>query len=69
MKEKPTFTKNNYGVKSSSDTYRNINGIHFRHLTSDPSLFEEEKVKAKNNGLRTKIINGELFIEKKEVEV
>ena len=59
------FKYNNCGVKNSCDMYRNIKGVHFIQWTSDPSAFEEEKSKAKEKGLKTRIIKGELFIEKK----
>lgn len=62
---KPTFKLNNNGVKSSCDMYRNIKGVHFIQWTSDPSKFDEEKMKAKEQGLKTRIIMGELFIESK----
>lgn len=67
METKPTFKKNNYGVKSSCDMYRNINGIHYIHYTSNPDDFEKVKAEAKKDGLKTKMINNELFIEKKNV--
>ena len=62
---KPTFKYNNNGVKSSCDQYRNIKGVHYICWTSDPSVFEEEKKWAKERGLKTKIIKGELYVEKK----
>lgn len=65
METKPTFKYNGYGVKSSSDMFRNIKGVHYVQWTSDASAFDEERAKAKQQGLRTRIINGELFIEKK----
>lgn len=62
---KPTFKFNNNGVKSSSDLYRNINGVHYVCWTSNPSEFANEIAIAKEQGLKTKIIKDELFIEKK----
>jgi len=61
--------RNSYGVKSSCDCYRHIKiknkKVLFTHLTSDSSLFEKEKQNAKSLGLKTRTINGELFIEHK----
>lgn len=57
---------NQYGVKASSDMYRNIKGIHFIQLTSNPLEFENAKAEAKAKGLKTRMIQGELFIEKVE---
>jgi hypothetical protein len=65
MNTKPTFQQNNYGVKSSSDMYRNIKGVHFVHYTSNPSEFEKIKLEAKKDGLKFKLIKDELFVEKK----
>lgn len=65
METKPTFKLNNYGVKASSDMYRNIKGVHYKHLTADGLMFEQYKAEAKAGGLKTKIIKGELFIEVK----
>ena len=62
---KPTFRYNNNGVKSSSDQYRNIKGVHYICYTSNPSIFEEVKKESKEKGLKTKIIKGELYVEKK----
>jgi len=62
---KPTFSYNNYGVKSSKDTYRNIGGVHYSHETSDTSNFEEAMIEAKEKGLKIKMIKGELYVEKK----
>jgi len=62
---KPTFSYNNYGVKSSMDTYRNIGGVHYSHEASDPSTFEKVIIEAKEKGLKIKMIKGELYVEKK----
>lgn len=62
---KTSFRYNSYGVKSSCDMYRNIKGVHYVHYTSNPADFEEAKKTAKEEGLKTKIIKGELFIEQK----
>jgi hypothetical protein len=64
MSIKPLFKYNASAIKSSCDRYRNIKGIHYSCWTSDKSTFAEEKEKAKKQGLRTKIINGELYLEK-----
>ncbi len=65
MNTKPTFKLNNYGVKASSDMYRNIKGVHYTHFTSNPSEFSKAKESASNGGLKKKNIKGELFIESK----
>lgn len=65
--EKPTFRQNSYGIKSSSDMYRNIKGVHYIHATSNSDLFNEVREEAKKEGLKTKLIKDELFIEKKNV--
>lgn len=65
METKPTFRRNGNGVKSSSDMYRNINGIHYVQLTSNPDSFEEAKLYGIKNGLKVKVIKDELFIEKR----
>lgn len=62
---KPTFKYNDCGVKSSCDQYRNIKGVHYICWTSDPGMFDEEKEWAKKECLRTKMIKGELYVEKK----
>lgn len=60
-------TRNENGVKDSTNCYRNIKlkgiKVFFEHWTSDPSNFESERKTAKNEGLRTRIINGELYRE------
>ena len=60
---KTTFTYNQNRVKNSCDMYRNIKGVHYTQWTADTSAFEEGKEYAKSKGLKTKIINGELFME------
>jgi hypothetical protein len=67
-KRKPTFKYNKNNVKASSDMYRNINGIHYVHYTSDPSEFEDAKMEAIYMGLKTIIIKGEMLIEEKKYE-
>ena len=62
---KTAFTYNQNGVKSSCDMYRNIKGVHYTQWTSNPSEFAKEKQIAKEKGLKTKIIKGELFVEKR----
>ncbi len=51
-------------LKHSSKMYRNIKGRRYEQYTSNPDLFQHCKEAAKNLGLKTKIIKGELFIEK-----
>jgi len=60
---KPTFSYNNYGVKSSSDMYRNIKGVRFIVFTSDISQLEEVRKIAKEKGLKVRVIQGEIFME------
>ncbi len=62
---KPTFRYNNNGVKSSSDQYRNIKGVHYVCYTSNPDMFEEVIKELKEKGLKTKIIKDELYVEEK----
>lgn len=62
---KPTFKKNTHGVKASSDMYRNIKSIHYRHFTSNPNDFSQAIARAKTEGLKTIIIKGELLIQVK----
>ena len=64
---KPRFYYNQKGVKDSLYQYRNINGIHYKCWTSDTTIFEEEKRKAKEKGLKYRIIKDELYIEVKDV--
>lgn len=63
---KPTFRYNNYGVKSSSDQYRNIKGVHYVCYTSNPDAFEEVRKESKEKGLKVRIINGEMYVEKQK---
>lgn len=62
---KPKSERNDYGVKSSSDCYRNINGIHFECYTSNSDDFDRIKKEAKELGLKVRLINGELYREVK----
>jgi len=58
--------RNENGVKSSCNMYRNINGVHYQQWTYETEKFECEKQIAKSLGLKTKIIQGELFREVKQ---
>lgn len=60
-----TNKRNALGVKDSINQYRNIGGVFFRCWTSDPSTFEAERTEAKRLGLKTRMINGELYREEK----
>ena len=60
---KPVFKYNSHGVKSSCDQYRNIKGIHYQQWTYRTEDFTEEQAIAKDLGLKTRIINGELYRE------
>jgi len=62
---KPSFKYNGHGAKDTADQYRNINGIHYECWTCDNTIFEEEKRKAKELGLKCKTIKGELYREVK----
>jgi len=66
MNSKPSFKYNKNGLKDSCNQYRNINGIHYEQWTSDNTIFEEEKRKAKELGLKTRIIKRELYREVKQ---
>lgn len=55
-------------MKQSVKIYRNIKGVKFKHLTSNPNLFSELKKEAKEQGLRCRVINGEeLLVEIKSL--
>ena len=69
MNNKPTFKYNIHGIKSSSDTYRNINGVHFAHYTSNPVLFDKIKVESKKLGVKVRIINQEIYVEKGKIDL
>jgi len=62
---KPSFRYNGYGVKSSGDQYRNINGVHYVCYSADPDNIPGYIKEAQANGLKTKIIKGELYVEDK----
>lgn len=62
---KTSFRYNSNGVKNSSDMYRNIKGIFYTQWTSNPSEFAKAKEDFKAKGLKTRIIKGELFVEKR----
>lgn len=55
--------------KKSYKMYRNIDGTNFIHWTSDPSYFEDSKKECKKNKLKFRIINKELFVENKVIEL
>jgi len=55
--------RNQFGLKDSSDQYRNIYGIRYECWTADQSEFEVEKSKARELGLRTRVIQGQLYRE------
>jgi hypothetical protein len=57
--------RNKHNLKDSYDKYRNIGGVHFESWTSDPAVYEDERQKAKAEGLKVKVIAGELYREKK----
>lgn len=63
---KPISNFNTHGVKDSCNQYRNIKGKHYICMTSDPNLFEEVRREAKEKGLSTRIIKGEIYLEVKE---
>jgi hypothetical protein len=50
-------------LKQSRNQYRNIKGVYYEHWTSDASTFKIEKSEAKKLGLRTRIIDGQLYRE------
>jgi hypothetical protein len=58
-----TFRYNKFGLKDSVDQYRNVGGKHYICWTSDVSIFNSEKEKAKQEGLSCRIIKGELYKE------
>ena len=60
-----SYTKNSSGYKNSCEKYRNIKGIKYQQWTFHKSEFKEEKTKAKKLGLKTIVIQGELFREVK----
>ena len=44
-------------MKHSSKIYRNIKGVRFEQLTSNPELFAELRAEAKALGLKCRLIN------------
>lgn len=66
MELKPSSKRNSNGVKSSCNCYRNINGVHYEQWTHIVEDFEKEKAEAKKLGLKTRIIQGELYREVKQ---
>lgn len=59
--------RNKDGTKDSINCYRNIiihgRKIFFELYTSDSSVFQIERFKAKKLGLKTRVINGEFYRE------
>jgi len=60
------YTKNHSGYKNSCEKYRNINGVRYQQWTYEKDKFKEEKQKAKELGLKCRVIGGELYREVKE---
>lgn len=52
-------------LKNQNDQYRVIKGVLYRVFTSNPASFADEKKIAKAQGLKTRIIDGQLYKEKK----
>lgn len=50
-------------MKLSTKQYRNINGVTFKHYTSDPSQFESAKLEAKLSYKKYRIIDNQFFIQ------
>lgn len=61
-----TYTRNHSGYKNSCEKYRIINGVKYQQWTFDAEEFETEKAKAKDLGLKCRVINGELYREVRE---
>lgn len=55
--------RNASGVKDSCDQYRNIGGVRFECWTADSAEFYRERKEAKALGLRTRMIDGQLYRE------
>ncbi len=53
-------------LKLSANQYRNIKGTHFICWCFNSNEFAAEKAKCRALGLKTRIIDGQLYIEKKE---
>jgi hypothetical protein len=53
--------RNEHGVKYSCDQYRNIGGIRFVNWM--PCNVAGEREKAKAQGLKTRVINGDLYVQ------
>ena len=60
--KKPGFKFNPAGVKSSSDRYRNIKGVHYMTWTSDSIEQDRLKPLLKKQGIKFKIIDHDMFI-------
>lgn len=52
-------------MKQSIKIYRNINGVKFEQLTSNPELFAELKNECKAEGKKFRIVKGEFLKEVK----
>lgn len=50
-------------MKQSSKIYRNIKGVRFEQLTSNPELFKDLKKECKSKGKKFRIVNGEFLTE------
>ena len=62
---KKHFIENASGFKNSCEKYRIIQGIKYVQWSYDTGQFNNLKAQAKKQGLKTRIIAGELFIEVK----
>lgn len=47
--------------KQSPKQYRNIDGVRFEHYASDPSEFKEIKYSLKLQGIKTRVVKGQLY--------
>jgi len=62
-----SHTRNQFGFKDCHEKYRNIKGVKYQQWTYRKEEFEEEKRKAKELGLKCRIIQGELYREVREI--
>jgi hypothetical protein len=60
-----SYQKNVSGFKNSCEKYRIIQGIRYTQWSYDTVQFDNLKAEAKKQGLKTRIIAGELFIKVK----
>ena len=49
-------------LKKSENIYRNMNGVKYQHITSDPSEFERLKLECKVNKKKYRILKKEEFL-------